>query len=83
MIALHTAMRCSEIVNLELQDIDYEKKQIHVRNTKNNHNRFIPMNDELSSIFRKQPLADSKIFPITSLMQLELRFDEPASGLNS
>jgi len=66
LIALHSAMRCSEIVNLEWQDIDYEKKQIHVRNTKNNHNRFIPMNGELIILFRKQPLADSKIFPMTS-----------------
>ena len=66
LIALHTAMRCSEIVNLEWEDIDYEKKQIHVKNTKNNHNRFIPINDELISLFRKQPLAESKIFPITS-----------------
>jgi len=66
LIALHSAMRCSEIVNLEWQDIDYEKKQIHVKNTKNNHNRFVPMNDELINLFRKQPLADSKIFPITS-----------------
>ena len=66
LIALHSAMRCSEIINLEWQDIDYEKKQIHVKNTKNNHNRFIPMNDELISILKKQPLADNKIFNITS-----------------
>jgi len=66
LIVLHSAMRCSEIINLEWQDIDYEKKQIHVRNTKNNHNRFIPINDELISILKKQPLADNKIFNITS-----------------
>lgn len=44
----YTGMRASEVVNLKIEDIDWEKELIAVKNTKGKHDRLIPFfNDKL------------------------------------
>lgn len=46
-MALNTGMRKGEILNLKWGDVDFENRVIHVRHTKNNEHKTIPINDTL------------------------------------
>ena len=66
-LALDTAMRVSEIVNIKVTDCDFKKCMITVRNTKNYHDRYIPMSKKVSKILKHQTcLQSDKFFDITS-----------------
>ena len=65
-VALDTAMRCSEIVNLTIEDCDFNKRIITVRNTKNYHNRYIPMTSKVFKILGHQSKSQQRLFDITS-----------------
>jgi integrase len=43
-LAIHTGLRRGEILKLTKSDVDFFKKAIHVRNTKNGKDRFVPIN---------------------------------------
>jgi integrase len=49
-VALHTGMRKSEILNLRWSQVDLKKKLIKVENTKSGKSRFININSELSCL---------------------------------
>lgn len=54
-LALLTGMRLGEIVNLQWEHVDLERRMIHIRNTeqfktKNLKNRTVPMNEQLVSL---------------------------------
>jgi integrase len=66
-MALDTAMRVSEIVNLKVTDCNFKERMITVRNTKNYHDRYIPMTKKVSKILKHQTrLQRDKLFNITS-----------------
>jgi integrase len=65
-VALDTTMRCSEIVNLTSEYCDFNKRIITVRNTKNYHNRYIPMTNKVFKILRHQAKSQQRLFDITS-----------------
>jgi integrase len=46
-VALHTGMRKSEILRLKWQDVDFARKTIIVRKTKNNEPNVLPINQTL------------------------------------
>jgi integrase len=54
--ALNTGMRRSEILNLKWSDIDFRRKAIILKETKNNEIREIPINDLLFRELKKIPL---------------------------
>lgn len=47
-----TGLRISECLNLTLDDVDLEKKQIHVRQGKGNKDRFVPISDKLKPLLQ-------------------------------
>lgn len=66
-VALDTAMRVSEIVNLKIVDCNFSEQMIAVRNTKNHHDRHIPMTKKVTKILQHQTrLQGEKLFNITS-----------------
>ncbi len=69
LIALNTAMRQAEILKLKWDDIDFERNQITVRDTKNGANRVIV----LSSVLRGEL--------VNTLQTHETLFTITASGL--
>ena len=65
-IALYTGMRRSEIIKLTWKDINWEKNNIQVRDTKNGENRNIPLFKALKRLLLNMK-SDSpgQLFPIT------------------
>ena len=53
-VALDTGMRLSEICRLNHETIDLDQKVIHLEETKNNHNRKIPMTEKVFKILKKR-----------------------------
>lgn len=43
-LAINTGMRKGEILKLEWRDVDFSRNLIHVRETKSDHDRFVPLN---------------------------------------
>ena len=50
----HTGARRGEILNLLKKDVDFNTKLIHLRNTKNKHERFVRISPALEEVLRKQ-----------------------------
>lgn len=46
-------MRISEVLNLKINDIDGKRKLIHIRQSKGNKDRYIPISDNILNILRK------------------------------
>jgi integrase len=66
-IALLTAMRQGEIVNLEWQDVDLKEGSLIVRDPKNSERRTVPLSPDAQTIFRKlrpSARAEGRIFQI-------------------
>lgn len=61
-IALSTGARFSEIINLKWKNVDFERKRIHLMDTKNGDNRTVP----ISSIAYKLLKQHSKVRKINS-----------------
>ncbi len=51
-LAFSTAIRVSEVINLKLSDIDYDRKVIFVRNAKGNKDRIVPLSDTISLLLK-------------------------------
>lgn len=52
-IALETAMRASEIINLRIQDVDFVRRIIKLKDTKNGLPRTVPMTKLATQIFKQ------------------------------
>lgn len=54
-LAINTGMRCGEITSLEWPDVDFERGTIHIRRTKTDQPRTVPMNaavrEEMERLF--------------------------------
>ena len=64
--AVETAMRRSEIANLELADVDEERRVIHIRNTKNGFDRTVPLSDGALLALKNLERADKFVFGMSS-----------------
>jgi integrase len=63
-IALFSGLRKSEILNLEWDDVNFERKFIRIRNPKGGQDMTIPLNDECRNVFESITKTDSPfIFP--------------------
>ena len=68
-MALDTAMRRGEILNLRWEDVDFERHVIQVKHTKNNQPREVPMTDRLFDTlwhWRQKSLDNGYIFTNTN-----------------
>lgn len=65
-----TGMRIGEALKLQNMDIDFEKKMIFLRHTKNCHERICPINDTLHQVL-KQYLKYRDLFPLEKVRDPE------------
>ena len=65
-IALNTGMRKGEILKLKWEDIDFDRNQITVRDTKNGSNRVIVLSRCLREQLQSKPKKLGMIFMITA-----------------
>ena len=63
LFALHTGMRRGEICGLQWFDLNFERRLIHVRNTKNGKDRLIPMNATVRTLLGNQAKTSTYVFP--------------------
>lgn len=52
-LAYSTGMRVSEVCNLKIEDIDSKRMLIHIRNSKGNKDRFVPLSPNILSLLRE------------------------------
>jgi len=52
-VAIHSGMRRGEILNLKWQNVDLEKRELRVTNTKSGKARLVPVNEVLFKEFKK------------------------------
>jgi len=65
MLALHTAMRLSEIINIGWSMIDMNHKTITLSLTKNGEERSVPLSNSAMLLIQSLPLDSDALFPIT------------------
>jgi integrase len=61
-----TALRISEALSIRNCDVEFEKKYIHIRKSKNGHERIVPVNTELEGVL-KQYIFYRNRMPIKSV----------------
>ena len=64
--AVETAMRRSEIAKLEWRDVDLEGRLVHVKNTKNGHDRSVPLSSTALLVLGEFERADKPVFGMSS-----------------
>lgn len=63
-LALLTAMRRSELIKLQWEDIDWSKQLIHLKDTKNGESRQIPIFDKVKVVLESIEGDKGPLFPI-------------------
>ena len=66
LVALNTGMRQGEILKLKWDDIDFQRNQITVRDTKNGSNRVIVLSSVLRDELFNKKIGHKKLFTITA-----------------
>lgn len=64
-LALFTGMRRSELVKLQWADVHWDKQYIHVKDTKNGEERFIPLIDKSAVVLKHIHKINDRVFNIT------------------
>ncbi|MAG22661.1 MAG: integrase [Rhodospirillaceae bacterium] len=66
-LALETAMRRSEILRMVWGDVDWEKRTLHIPETKNGHPRTIPLTEEAMNLLKRLPHSmNGRVIPISA-----------------
>lgn len=66
-LAIETGMRRGEIVSIGWSSVDFEKRTIQLKDTKNGESRIVPLSSEAINILRNYPRRLSgKVFDITA-----------------
>ena len=66
-IAIETAMRRGEILNLEWQHIDWKKQLAFLTMTKNGRSRWVPLSEVALKHIDQAPRTADRVFPITDI----------------
>ncbi len=66
-IAIESAMRRSEILNIEWQHIDWEKQRALLPITKNGRSRWVPLSELALKRIGQAPRTANHVFPITDV----------------
>ncbi len=66
-LALHTAMRRSELLKLRWSDIDLEARLATLHETKNGHARTVPLTRDAIKVLATLPREDQSVLPMTEL----------------
>jgi integrase len=66
-IAIETAMRRGEILNLEWQHIDWKKQRALLPMTKNGRSRWVPLSEPALKHIEQTPRTADRVFPITDV----------------
>jgi len=66
-IAIETAMRRGEILNLEWQHIDWKKQRALLPMTKNGRSRWVPLSEPALKHIEQTPRTADRVFPITDI----------------
>ena len=61
-----TGLRISEALSIRNQDVEFDRKYIHIRKTKNGHERIVPINEELEKVL-KQYISYRNRMPLKSI----------------
>lgn len=61
-VARHTGMRAGEILKLLWEDINFEREQIYIRDTKNFTQRIVPINAEVRETLSSLPRDNNRVF---------------------
>lgn len=65
-IAIETGMRRSETLSVMWKDVDFSRRYIHLRDTKNGEERGVPLSSRALSTLKKLPRSlDGRVFPTT------------------
>lgn len=83
-LAIETAMRRGELLALTAADIDFERRQIHVRESKNGRSRAVPMSTRAKVVLQALMNENTKRLLDLTANALKLAFFRrvvPASGL--
>lgn len=66
LLALETAMRRSDLLRLRWADIDLDRRTAHVRKSKNNEGRTVPLSSKAVAILENLERTESgEVFPLT------------------
>lgn len=60
-LALFTGMRRSELTSLLWEDVDFERRRLTVRNTKNGFDRTIPIHDQMLAVLERLNQKTTKV----------------------
>jgi Site-specific recombinase XerD len=67
-LAIETAMRRGELLNIEWSDVNLDKKTIHLENTKNGSPRTVPLSTRALEILNTMPRDISgRVFPVSAV----------------
>lgn len=67
LFALETAMRRGELLNLTWEDIDLSNNELFIRQTKNGHQRLLPLSPKAIQILDNLPRHNSgRVFPLSA-----------------
>ena len=50
-------LRCFELRNVKLNDLDYDRKMLHVRQGKGKKDRYVPLSEILINGLKNQPMV--------------------------
>ncbi|MEK9896658.1 MAG: site-specific integrase, partial [Burkholderiaceae bacterium] len=64
-LALYTGMRRSELIKLKWSEINWDKQWIHLKDTKNGEDRFVPLTNNIKDVLRDINRSDDQLFPIS------------------
>ena len=64
-LALYTGMRRSELVKLQWTDVNWNRQYIHLKDTKNGEERFIPLTEKSAAILKNIKKINDRVFNIT------------------
>lgn len=54
-------LRCSELCNLELRDVDFDRRMVHIRQSKGRKDRYVPLSEHLVRGLKTYMSAESPV----------------------
>lgn len=67
LLAIETAMRRGELLNLTWDAVDFRSRTAHIPHTKTGYARTIPLTDQALAILAELPRSDDKVLPLSAM----------------